>query len=219
MNFCRHPTQYDRDELGNEMYPKKRNGSEYYIHDQNGMPVFVTDQNGKQRYAHDAEGNEIYPKNNKFLYHSQWKYPIYTRDKYGNETYPRFKGREIFAQLSDGEMLPALYASGRQRYPIDRYGNQYMPICKITKKPYYLSDEKGYKYRPFTVNGFPIYISSEEAEEEDCVYEKRDALNSKIYTADHKMKRESLWTHMKESCIIGGCCLFIIMDLCAKSFN
>ena len=196
--------KYDRNEYGDELYPKRRDGSEYYRYG------FAVDRKGTPRYARDAAGNEIYPKSPPFfLKHPMFDYPVYAQDALGNEIYPKFKRREIFAVLNDGEILAARYSSGRQRYPLDRHGNEYLPVCKITGKPYYLRDEEGNSYRPITVNGYAMYIDSEENEEEDHLYEKTDALNSKIYTADHKMKRKSVWMHVMESCIglTGSLCI------------
>ena len=173
-----------------------------------------------ERYILNEEGDELYPKRIDGSEYYRFGFavdrtgaPRYARDAVGNEIYPKVKRREVFATLKDGEILPARYDSGRQRYPLDRYGNEYLPVCKITGKPYYLTDQLGNPYRPVTVNGYPIYIDSEEDEFEDRLYEKRDALGSKIYTADHKMKSKSVWMHAKEICVILTASLCIICPL------
>ena len=186
--------RYDRDQFGNEVYPRRKGGrgSEYYLR----RAGYAVDRTGTPRYARDAEGNEIYPdREPRLLEHSVWKYPVYARDRFGNETYPVDRGREMFASLRDGEMLPARFASGRQRYPSDKKGNDYFPLCKITGKPYYLLDEKGFAYKPLTKNGFEMFLSPEESEA-IVLHEKTDALGSKYYTEDSE-----------SSSIFFGCCI------------
>lgn len=193
--------QYRRNSSGDQIYPKTR-GTEYYLYDADGNPLFARDRLGVMRYARDLSGNEVYPKWKRqpsFVLHPRLECPVYARDASGNEMYPRWKRREAMAVLSDGEMLAARYASGRQRYPLDRHGNEYFPLCKITRKPYYLLDERGIAYRPVTVNGCEMRL-----EEAGNVYEKKDALGSTVYTEDHNMKRKSFW-----SCVL-ECCFFFL---------
>lgn len=202
------PTRdYSLNTFGDQVYPTRRNGSEYYLYDADGNPVFAKDRLGVTRYARDVSGNELYPKSKSgpsFLFHHRLQYPVYAQDSSGNERYPKWKGREMMIVLGDGEMLVARYASGRQRYPLDRRGNEYFPLCKITRKPHYLLDERGVAYRPVTVNGYEMYLKSDEVPEEaGYIYEKKDALGSTVYTEDHKMKRDSVWTHVKEACVVG----------------
>lgn len=209
---CCAASEYSLNTFGDQVYPTRRNGSEYYLYDTEGDPVFARDRRGVARYARDVYGNELYPKSRRpcFVFDPRLEYPVYARDSSGNERYPIRKGREEMAALEDGEMLVARYASGRQRYPLDRRGNEYFPLCKITRKPHYLLNERGFAYRPVTVNGYEMYLRSDEIPEEaGHVYEKKDALGSTVYTEDHKMKRDSFWTHVKEGCVVGLCGLYL----------
>lgn len=208
---------YDRNADGDQVYPKRKDGSERYLYDVAGNPVFARDRFGAMRYAVSVFEKELYPRSKRgpvFALDPQFHCPYYARDGTKNEYYPEWKGRERMIELADGEMLAARYATGAQCYPKDRHGNDYFPICKITKKPYYLRDERGFSQRPVTVNNHAMYLDKEEAENEteNKVYEKKDALGSTVYTEDHKMKKDSVWTHVKEGCL----CLLcgIITGLC-----
>lgn len=218
--FSSRHQNYNRNAAGDQIYPIQKNGAERYLYDATGTPLFAKDRHAKMRYARDSAGNQLYPKSKRgpsFVLHPHLYCPMYARDCKGNEYYPKWKGREQMAQLADGEMLVARYACGRQRYPLDRHGNEYFPICKITKKPYYLLDERGVIYRPVTVNNYEMYLELEEAEENvDRIYEKKDALGSTVYTEDHKMKKNSVWTHIKEVCLLALCGLYIGLDLGVK---
>lgn len=167
-------------------------------------------------YARDADDNELYPKKPPFfILHPQWNTPVYARDASGDETYPVWQGRQVMAETKEGEMLAARYASRRQRYPLDAHGNAYFPLCKTTKNPYYLLDENGYAYQPKTVNGHVMALHPEDLPEEGAaVYDKRDALGSIIYTEDHKMRRRSTWTRVKEAFLVGIC--LSLMLLCCR---
>lgn len=182
MGFFFSKRQYSRNSLGDQIYPKNGSGEYYLYNSADGTPLFAKDRHGIARYARDVSGNELYPKPPSFVLHPRLEYPMYARDASGNETYPKWKGREVMAVLRDGEMLAARYASGRQRYPLDRHGNEYFPLCKITRKPYYLFDERGIAYRPVTANGFEMCLRGEN------FYEKKDALGTTVYTVDRSMR-------------------------------
>lgn len=144
---------YAKDTDGNEYYANDINGDPFYLFDSTSgkqsyacktspdnkikeYPIYV---NGKAQYiktgphtifpfdmtsnrpifSKNAEGHEIYP------YDFDTGESYYPTDQHHNEYYARTSnGDEYFLQNSRGELIFASLPTGKEKYPVDRDGNQ-----------------------------------------------------------------------------------------------
>ncbi|GFR32549.1 hypothetical protein TNCT_455511 [Trichonephila clavata] len=141
-------------------------------------------------------------------------------DKYGNyyyaktcdgdEYYPISKGLSIMVKKKNGEVLIAKYGSKRQRYPIDKNGNEYYPVDK-SNKPFYLINEFGEKYFAKTKTNRKLSLSPTN----EFIYKKTDTYGNEVYTTDPVLGRQFNKVDIAATCLIclGNLPLFIALVL------
>lgn len=148
---------YERDDKGNEIYPKTKRDSEYYLYDKHKIPIFIKNSNSDEIYATDNLSNEIYPKPCPFFAKNRNNEFYYAKDSNGNERYAKCIRFDMYTYKRNGEVLIAHSNAGRQIYPKDPRGNEYYMV-NSDNKPFYLKDEKGQSYPTKTKKGEFSYL-------------------------------------------------------------
>lgn len=173
-NMC-----YERDDKGNEVYPKTINGSEYYLYDKHKIPIFIKNNDNDELYAKDNLSNQIYPKYWPFFAKNRNSEFYYAKDSDQNEFYAKYKGLDIYTYNINGEVLIAHSNTGRQLYPKDPGGNEYYLVNR-ENKPFYLKDENGQNYPAKSKKNESLFLEPPILNQ-NRVYEQKDFLRNKVY--------------------------------------
>lgn len=175
--FCKKNIKYNKE---NVIYYKTKNGKETYSYVKN-QPIFIKDVLGNQIYARDAKKNQIYPSKGYPFAKNKFGKFYYATDENSDEFYPK-RGSNLMIR-ENGAVLIAHFKSMRQRYPIDRFGNNYFPI-DANNKPFYLLDEYKNMYYPKTKRNYLMSLEKSLSDGTICFNKKRDYLNNIYYTND-----------------------------------